>query len=181
MRQNPLLHPLLRLTFPRAKLWRQIFMTRRNSGRRIGRNFGRNFLDIFVLHSLCRATHQNFPQIPPTLSLHVLSWLLGLKSQNFISASFWGLGCPTTLNPFRDIHENPLFTQFKGGGNCFIRKGPEAVPTQHKSREGTDLRWLDPRESFIVVSTSMMFPPHAHELHAKIAGGINSVNGEIVL
>ena len=37
------------------------------------------------------------PQIPPSLSLHVLSRLLGLKSQNFISASFWGLGCPTNL------------------------------------------------------------------------------------
>ena len=37
------------------------------------------------------------PQIPPNLSLHVLSRLLGLKSQNFISASFWGLGCPRSL------------------------------------------------------------------------------------
>ena len=26
-----------------------------------------------------------------------------------------------TLNPFRDFHENPLFTQFKGGGNCFLK------------------------------------------------------------
>ena len=34
-------------------------------------------------------------------------------------------------NPFRQIHENPLFTQFKGGGNCFPKRGPEAVPTQH--------------------------------------------------
>ena len=34
------------------------------------------------------------PQIPPNLSLHVLSRLLWLKSQNFISASFWGLGRP---------------------------------------------------------------------------------------
>ena len=28
-----------------------------------------------------------------------------------------------TLNPFRQIHENPLFTQFKGGGgNCFPKR-----------------------------------------------------------
>ena len=26
-----------------------------------------------------------------------------------------------TLNPFRDFHENPLSTQFKGGGNCFLK------------------------------------------------------------
>ena len=26
-----------------------------------------------------------------------------------------------TLNPFRDFHKNPLFTQFKGGGNCFLK------------------------------------------------------------
>ena len=35
------------------------------------------------------------PQIPPSLSLNVLSRLLWLKSQNFISASFWGGGRPT--------------------------------------------------------------------------------------
>ena len=46
---------VLRLTFPRAKLRRQIFTTGRNSGRRIGRNF----LGIFVLHALCRTPHQN--------------------------------------------------------------------------------------------------------------------------
>ena len=27
-----------------------------------------------------------------------------------------------TLNPFRGFHENPLFTQLKGGGNCFLRR-----------------------------------------------------------
>ena len=26
-----------------------------------------------------------------------------------------------TLNPFRDFRENPLFSQCKGGGNCFLR------------------------------------------------------------
>ena len=55
---------ILRLTFPRAKLWRQIFMTGQNSGRRvrrkIGRSFGRNFPGIFVLHLLCRMSHPNF-------------------------------------------------------------------------------------------------------------------------
>ena len=50
----------LRPTFPRAKLRRQFFLTGRNPGRRVGRNFGRNFLVIFVLHSLCRTTQQNF-------------------------------------------------------------------------------------------------------------------------
>ena len=54
------LTPCLRLTFPRAKLRRPIFLTGRHPGRRIGRNFGRNFLGISVLHSLCRTTHQNF-------------------------------------------------------------------------------------------------------------------------
>ena len=59
-------------------------MSGRNSGRRIGRkngrNFGRNFLGIFVLLPI----------------YHSMSWhdSCGLKSQNFISASFWGLGVP---------------------------------------------------------------------------------------
>ena len=26
-----------------------------------------------------------------------------------------------TLNPFRDFRENPLFSQFKGGGNYFLK------------------------------------------------------------
>ena len=29
-----------------------------------------------------------------------------------------------TLNPFRDFRETPLFTQFKGCGNCFLRRAP---------------------------------------------------------
>ena len=27
-----------------------------------------------------------------------------------------------TFNPFRDFRENPLFAQFKGGGNCFLKR-----------------------------------------------------------
>ena len=92
-----------RLTFPRAKSWRQIFMTGRNSGRRIGRKIGRNFGDeIFWIFwafpcfiGYAERPTKLSPQIPPNLSLHVLSRLLWLKSQNFISASLWGLGCPT--------------------------------------------------------------------------------------
>ena len=38
-----------------------------------------------------------------------------------------------TQNPSRDFCENPLFTQLKGGlEKLFSKKGPEAVPTQHK-------------------------------------------------
>ena len=42
-------------------------------------------------------------------------WVLGAKvGQNASKPTF-----APTLNPLRHIHENPLFTQFKGGGNCF--------------------------------------------------------------
>ena len=88
------------LTFPKAKLRRHIFMTGRISGRRIGRKNGRNFGRIFLAFScfMCCAERitKISSQIPPNLSLHVLSRLMWLKSQNFISASFWGLGrlCP---------------------------------------------------------------------------------------
>ena len=27
-----------------------------------------------------------------------------------------------TSNPFRDFRENPLFSQFKGVGNCFLKR-----------------------------------------------------------
>ena len=27
-----------------------------------------------------------------------------------------------TSNPFRDFRENPLSSQFKGGGNCFLKR-----------------------------------------------------------
>ena len=95
-------HWMLRLTFPGTKLRRQIFMTGRKSGRRIGRrigrNFGRNFLGIFVLHVLCRTTHQNFfpnsSQFITVISLHVLSRLLWLKSQKCHLRELLGLGAP---------------------------------------------------------------------------------------
>ena len=48
----------------------------------------------------------------------VKSGFLGAKvGQNASKPTF----APTS-NPFRHIHENPLFTQFKGGGNCFPKR-----------------------------------------------------------
>ena len=41
------------------------------------------------------AVQSDPPKFLPKLSLYVLSGVLCLKSQNFISASFWGLGRPT--------------------------------------------------------------------------------------
>ena len=38
------------------------------------------------------------------------------------------------LNPFRDIDKNPLLILVQGGWKLFSKKGPEAVPTQHKTR-----------------------------------------------
>ena len=100
------LEQCLRLTFPRAKLRRQIFMTRG----RIGRRIGRNVLCIFVLHLLCRMTHKSSPKIPPNLSLHVL-WL---KFKNFISASFWGFGAATNMGKDDLISLNSLENLFCG-------------------------------------------------------------------
>ena len=45
-------------------------------------------------------------------------WIFGAKvGQNASKPTF-----APTLNPFRHIHENPLFAQFKGGGNCFPKR-----------------------------------------------------------
>ena len=50
--------------------------------------------------------------------------------QKWVKSGFWGAKVgkngpkPTfapTWNPFRDFHKNPLFTQFKGGGNSFLK------------------------------------------------------------
>ena len=42
-------------------------------------------------------------------------WVLGCKSgKNGSKPTFL-----PTLNPLQDIDKNPLFAQFKGGGNCF--------------------------------------------------------------
>ena len=55
------------------------------------------------------------------------SGFLGTKmAQKWVETHF-----SPTSNPFRDFRENPLFSQFKGVGKLFSKKGPEAVPTQH--------------------------------------------------
>ena len=67
-------------------------------GEELGEKLGEVLDELFwafscLIHCTARPTKIS-PQIPPNLSLHVLSRLLWLKSQNFISASFWGLRCP---------------------------------------------------------------------------------------
>ena len=66
----------------------------RKSRRRIGRKFGRNFLCIFVLHLLCRATHQNISHNSSQFITPCLVRTLVAEISKFISASFWGLGRP---------------------------------------------------------------------------------------
>ena len=47
----------------------------------------------------------------------VKSGFLGAKvGQNTSKSTF-----SPTLNPFWHIRENPLFSQFRGGGNCFLK------------------------------------------------------------
>ena len=59
-------------------------------------------------------------------------WVFGCKSgSKWVKTHF----CTHFKPILADFHENPLFTQFKGGGNCFLKNGPEAVPTQHNSGE----------------------------------------------
>ena len=54
-----------------------------------------------------------------------LEWVQKWVKSGFLGAKVGKNGPkPTfapTLNPFRDFPENPLFTQFKGGGNCFLK------------------------------------------------------------
>ena len=68
-------------------------------GKILGEEWGEILYETFWVFScfMCCAERPTkiSPQIPPNLSLHVLSRLPRLKCQNFISASFWGLGCPT--------------------------------------------------------------------------------------
>ena len=46
------------------------------------------------------------------------SGFLGPKmGQKWVETHFW-----PTSNPFRDFRENPLFSQFKGVGNCFLKR-----------------------------------------------------------
>ena len=71
-------------------------------GEELGEELGEILDEIFWAFScfMCCAERPTeiSPKLPPNLSLRVLSRLLWLKSQNFISASFWGLG--------RLIHKN---------------------------------------------------------------------------
>ena len=41
-----------------------------------------------------------------------------------------------TSNPFRDFRENPLFSQFKGGGNCFLKRALK------QSRPSIRVEWI---------------------------------------
>ena len=48
----------------------------------------------------------------------VQKWVLGAQvGQKRVETHF-----SPTLNPFRDFRETPLFTQFKGGGKCFLKR-----------------------------------------------------------
>ena len=59
------------------------------------------------------------------VSVNGLEWVQKWVKSGFLGAKVGKKGPkPTfapTLNPFRDFHENPLFTHFKGGGNCFLK------------------------------------------------------------
>ena len=95
---------LSRLTFPRAKSRRHIFLTGRNPGRRVGRKigryFGRNFLGIFVLHSLCRTTHQNFSPNPSQSITPCLVMAPVTEFSKFHLHELLGLGVPKVLDSF---------------------------------------------------------------------------------
>ena len=52
----------------------------------------------------------------------------GVKSGFLAAKMDQNASKPTFQNPFRHFHENPLFTQSKVGGNCFLKTAPEAVP-----------------------------------------------------
>ena len=67
------------------------------------------------------------------------SGLLGSKvGEKWVETYF-----PPTLSPVQDFREDPLFTQFKGGGKLFSRKAPEAGPTQHnESCTSENRKWL---------------------------------------
>ena len=97
---------LLRLTFPRAKLRRQMFMTWRNSGRRIGRNFGQTFLGIFVLHVLCRTTHRNFsPHSSPFITPCLVTAPV-VEISKFHLRELLGLGAPNSCQRPRVRQDN---------------------------------------------------------------------------
>ena len=88
----------LPLTFPRAKLRQRICMTPgRRIGRGIGRNFGQNYLGIFVLHILCRATHQNFSQNSSQFVTPCLVSTPVAEISKFHLRELLGFGAPDSL------------------------------------------------------------------------------------
>ena len=66
----------------------------RKPGEILGEELDEELDEIFSAFSCFMCCAERPTQIPPNLSLHVLSRFLWLKSQNFISASFWGFGAP---------------------------------------------------------------------------------------
>ena len=88
-------------------MWRQFFMTGRDSGRRIESNFGRNFLGTFVLHWLCRTTHQNFS---PNSSQFITPCLVTApvtEISKFHLRELLGLGVPKESRDAREMLEIP--------------------------------------------------------------------------
>ena len=119
---------LLRLTFPRAKLWRQIFMTRRNPGRRIGRKigrkFGRNFLGIFVLHWLRRTTHQNFSPNSSQFITPCLGTAPVIEISKFHLRELLGLGVLNEPSLPENLHPregNLVKHQWRRGSTSVVR------------------------------------------------------------
>ena len=56
-------------------------------------------------------------------------WVFGCKNGSKVGRNPFS----PTLNPFRDFREKPLFSQFKGGGNCFLERAmrqsrPSIIP-----------------------------------------------------
>ena len=111
-------------------------MTRRNPGRRIGRkigrNFGRNFLGIFVLHWLCRTTHQNFSPNSSQFITPCLGTAPVIEISKFHLRELLGLGMPNTLhygcikNRFRNLKSNII--RSTGKASDFSRKPWRNLP-----------------------------------------------------
>ena len=81
----------LRWHSPERNCGDQIFMTRVEVW---AKNWAKNWQNFRASFAVQKHPTKISPQTPPNLSLHVLSRLLWMKSQNFISASFWGGGGP---------------------------------------------------------------------------------------
>ena len=95
----------------------------------------------------------------------VKSGFLGAKvGQNSSKPTF-----APTLNQFRLIHENPLFTQFKGGGNCFPKKVlRQSRPSITLSRDfRASVRITDP--CFIFCGFPCLLQKRKKERKARVA------------